>query len=580
MNIYSDIRNIVVDSLKEIAGSESLGFDAARISIERPRDPSHGEIATNAAILAAKSMKMKPRDLAESVAGKLLCNDLIDCAEIAGPGFINLRLKYEAWLAVVPAILVSGGDYGRSALGGGRRVCVEFVSANPTGPLHVGHARGAIFGDALSRLLEFIGYDVTREYYVNDGGAQIDSLARSTHLRYLEANGLAAEFGGESYKGEYLRELGRNLKNEYGDRFINAPESEWIDLFRDAAVSAMMELIRQDLASLGIEMDVYFSEKSLYGTGLIERSLESLRERGLIYEGVLEPPKGRAVEDWEPRKQTLFRSTAHGDDTDRPIRKSDGSWTYFAPDVAYHYDKVKRGFDELINIFGSDHSGYIKRMKAAVSALSDDGVAFDIKLIQMVKVMEDGRVATMSKRAGEFVQLREALEAVGSDVTRFVMLTRKNDAPLDFDFAAVREKSKDNPVFYVQYAHARICSVIRKAEREGIDVSDRALASANHSLLDHPLEVGFARRLEEWPRVVEAAAASHEPHRIAYYLQSLSSDLHGLWSQGNETASLRFIQRGEIATSTAKIALIRCAAVVISCGLGILGVNPIQEMRS
>ncbi|MCY4460048.1 MAG: arginine--tRNA ligase [Albidovulum sp.] len=580
MDIFADIRKIVVGGLTEIARPDALRFDPDRISIERPRDPSHGEIATNAAIMAAKSMNRKPRDLAERVAEALLLDDRIDRAETAGPGFINLTLKREAWMAVIPSILASGANYGRSDMGSGRRVCVEFVSANPTGPLHVGHARGAIFGDALSRLLEFAGYCVTREYYVNDGGAQVDTLARSAHLRYLEANGKAVEFDPNAYKGEYLAELGRTLADEHGDRFVDAPESDWIDLFREASIVAMMALIRRDLASLGIVMDEYFSEKSLYGSGRIEEAIETLRERNLVYEGVLEQPKGKIVEDWEPRRQTLFRSTANGDDVDRPIRKSDGSWTYFAPDIAYHYDKVRRGFDELINVFGSDHSGYTKRMRAAVSALSDGGMAFDIKLIQLVRVMEDGRVAKMSKRAGEFVELREALEAVGSDVARFVMLTRKNDAPLDFDFAAVKEKSKDNPVFYVQYAHARICSVLRKAEREGIDVSDQSLASADLSYLNHALEVEFVRRMAEWPRMVEAAANSHEPHRIAYYLQNLASDLHGLWAKGNETASLRFLQRGEIATSMAKLALIRCAAIAIANGLDILGVTPIQEMRS
>ncbi|MDE0306244.1 MAG: arginine--tRNA ligase [Albidovulum sp.] len=580
MDIFSEIRNIVIENLSEIASSDSLIIDPSRISVERPRDPTHGEIATNAAILAAKSANRKPRELAEFVAEKLLSDDRIAAADVAGPGFINLKLKEEAWLSVIPAILKSGAEFGRSTIGRNRRVCVEFVSANPTGPLHVGHARGAIFGDALSRLLEFVGFRVTREYYVNDGGAQVDSLARSVHLRYREANGFAVEFDANSYKGEYLGKLGRDLEAKYGEKFVDAPEHEWIGLFRGAAVGAMMELIRKDLESLGIEMDVYFSEKSLYGTGIIETTLNTLRERDLIYEGVLEQPKGKLIEDWEPRKQTLFRSTAHGDDVDRPICKSDGSWTYFAPDIAYHYDKIKRGFDELVNIFGSDHSGYTKRMKAAVAALSDGRVAFDIKLIQMVRVMEDGRAATMSKRAGEFVQLREAIEAVGCDVARFVMLTRKNDAPLDFDFAAVKEKSKDNPVFYVQYAHARICSVLRKAEQEGFDVSDTALASADLSTLRHPFESALVRRMAEWPRVVESAANSHEPHRIAYFLQNLASDLHGLWAQGNATASLRLLQRGEIATSTAKLALVRSAAIVFSCGLGILGVTPIQEMRS
>ncbi|WP_114287114.1 arginine--tRNA ligase [Candidatus Halocynthiibacter alkanivorans] len=572
MNLFSDIRSLVLDTLDALVADgvlpEGLSFD--NVAVEPPRDALHGDMATNAAMVLAKPAKMKPRDIAEALAAKLQTDGRIVSAEVAGPGFLNLRLDAALWGGLVGAILKDSG-YGRSLVGTGERINVEYVSANPTGPLHVGHTRGAVFGDALASLLDFAGYDVTREYYINDGGAQVDVLARSVYLRYLEANGQEVAFEDGTYPGDYLIPVGQALATAFGDKLVGKPESEWLDDIREYATDAMMHLIREDLASLGVEMDVFYSEKSLYGTGQIENALAALENKGLIYEGVLEPPKGKKPDDWEPRQQTLFKSTEHGDDVDRPVKKSDGAWTYFAPDIAYHYDKVERGFDTVIDIFGADHGGYVKRMKAAVSALSDGQVGCDIKLVQLVKLFKNGEPFKMSKRAGTFVMLRDLVEQVGPDVTRFHMLTRKNDAPLDFDFDKVLEQSKDNPVFYVQYAHARICSVLRKADEAGIALTDSA------SLTD-VAEITLAKKLAEWPRLVEIAAKGHEPHRIAFYLYDLASDFHSLWNKGNDKPELRFLQ-DDLAASAAKIALPRAVAVVISAGLGILGVTPADEMR-
>jgi arginyl-tRNA synthetase len=473
----------------------------------------------------------------------------------------------------VGAILQAGSDYGRSAIGQGARVNVEFVSANPTGPMHVGHARGAVVGDALARLLAFAGWEVTREYYINDGGAQVDVLARSAYERYREAHGLSPEIAEGLYPGDYLIPVGQALKDTYGTAFLDQPESQWLTTIRNFATHRMMAMIREDLALLGVTMDVYSSEKALYGTGRIEDAIETLRAMGLIYEGVLEPPKGKTPEDWEPRSQTLFRSTAFGDDVDRPVKKSDGSWTYFAPDIAYHHDKVSRGFSQLINIFGADHGGYVKRLKAVVAALSGNRVALDIKLIQLVKLYKGGQPFKMSKRAGTFVTLRDVVEQAGADVTRFIMLTRKNDVALDFDFDKVLEQSKDNPVFYVQYANARVNSVLRRAAEMGVT------EPGDPGLLSHPAEIALMKKLAEWPRLVEIAAKGNEPHRVAFYLYELAADLHGLWNRGNDEPSLRFVQEGDPATTAAKIALARATGVVICAGLAILGVTPVEEMR-
>ena len=581
MNLFSDIRTLVLDALSKLAASGVLpdGLDMTAVAVEPPRDPAHGDMATNAAMVLAKPAGKKPREIADALAELLREDPRITAADVAGPGFLNLRLADDNWQGVVRSALEAGADYGRSTLGQGLKVNVEFVSANPTGPMHVGHTRGAVFGDALSSLLDFAGYDVTREYYINDGGAQVDVLARSAYERYREANGLEPQIAEGLYPGDYLIPVGEKLKQKYGASLIDRPESEWLVEIRDFATAEMMAMIREDLAMLGVEMDVYASEKALYGTGRIEAAIARLQAEGLIYEGVLEPPKGKTPEDWEPREQTLFRSTLHGDDVDRPVKKSDGSWTYFAPDIAYHWDKIDRGFDQLIDIFGADHGGYVKRMTAAVKALSNGRVPLDVKLIQLVKLFKNGEPFKMSKRAGTFVTLRDVVEQAGADVTRFHMLTRKNDAALDFDFDKVLEQSKDNPVWYVQYASSRINSVTTRAADMGVDVSDAALAKADLTQLSHPAELELAKKVAEWPRIVEIAARANEPHRIAFFLYDLASDLHSLWNRGNDDLSLRFVQDGNPETTAAKIALARSVGVVISAGLGILGVTPATEMR-
>ena len=581
MNIFADIRALVIDSLTvmEAAGSLPAGLDTAAVTVEPPRDAGHGDMATNAAMVLAKPAGLAPRAIAEALAEVLARDPRVASAEVAGPGFLNLRLVPDLWRDVLRAVLAQGRDYGRSDMGQGKRVNVEFVSANPTGPMHVGHVRGAVFGDALASLLDFSGHAVTREYYINDGGAQVDVLARSAFERYREANGLSPEIAEGLYPGDYLIPVGEALKAKYGDTLLELGEQGWLADVREFATQAMMTMIRDDLASLGVTMDVYSSEKALYGTGKIEAAIETLRGMDLIYSGTLEAPKGKLPEDWEEREQTLFRSTAYGDDQDRPVQKSDGSWTYFAPDIAYHFDKVQRGFDLLIDVLGADHGGYVKRLKAVVAALSGEKVPLDVKLIQLVKLWKDGQPFKMSKRAGTFVTLADVVEQAGRDVTRFIMLTRKNDAALDFDFDKVLEQSKDNPVFYVQYAHARVCSVLRRATEAGIAVDDATLGAADLGLLTHDAELALARKIAEWPRLVEIAARSNEPHRVAFYLYELASDLHAHWNRGNDDASLRFVQEGDAVTSQAKLALARAAGVAIAAGLGLLGVTPAQEMR-
>ncbi len=581
MNLFAELRVAVVQSLANLAerGLLPSGLDTSGVSVEPPRDPAHGDMMTNAAMVLSKAAGLSPKAIAEALAEELAKDPRIAAVDVAGPGFINMRLTAAVWQDIVKVILTTGLDYGRSTLGNGAKVNIEFVSANPTGPMHVGHVRGAVVGDALARLLAFSGWKVTREYYINDGGAQVDVLARSAFERYREANGLEPEIREGLYPGDYLIPVGEALKAKYGDSLLDKGEQYWMKDVREFATEMMMVEIRGDLAQLGVQMDVFSSEKALYGTGKIEAALQALRDQGLIYEGVLEPPKGKTLDDWEPRQQTLFRSTAHGDDVDRPVMKSDGSWTYFAPDIAYHYDKVQRGFDQLIDIFGADHGGYVKRMKAAVSALSNGRVPLDIKLVQLVKLFKGGEPFKMSKRAGTFVTLRDVVEQAGADVTRFMMLTRKNDVSLDFDFDKVLEQSKDNPVFYVQYAHARVNSVLRKAAEAGMSFSDADLADADLSQLEHEAELKLARQLGEWPRLIEIAAKSNEPHRIAFYLYELASDFHSLWNRGNDDSSLRFIQEGNVATSAAKIAMARSTGVVIATGLGILGVKPVHEMR-
>ena len=580
MNLFADIRGLVISCLDAMVADGTLpdGLAMGAVTVEPPRDASHGDMATNAAMVLAKPAKMNPRMIADALATRLLADDRVAEAEVAGPGFLNLRLAPVLWQGVVKVALTDP-TFGQSTLGANKKMLVEYVSANPTGPLHVGHTRGAVFGDALASLLAYAGYDVTREYYINDGGAQVDVLARSVYLRYQEAHGQEVAFEDGTYPGDYLIPVGEALKAKVGSEYLEKSEDVWLGDVREFSTDAMMDLIRADLALLGIKMDSFFSEKELYNTGLIEQAIAELDAKGLIYRGTLEPPKGKMPDDWEPREQTLFKSTAHGDDVDRPVQKSDGAWTYFAPDIAYHYGKVQRGFDQLIDVFGADHGGYVKRMKAAVSALSDGKVPLDIKLTQLVKLMKNGEEFKMSKRAGTFVMLSDVVALVGPDVTRFHMLTRKNDAPLDFDFDKVLEQSKDNPVFYVQYANARVNSVLGKARAAGIAVDDATLADVDFTKLSHDAELAVAKKLAEWPRLVEIAARGHEPHKIAFYLYDLASEFHGLWNRGNDDMSLRFLQDGDNDTTQTKIAMIRAVSVVIASGLGILGVTPAEEMR-
>jgi arginyl-tRNA synthetase len=575
MTLFAEIRETVLAAIGGLVADGTLpeGLETRAVTVEPPRDPSHGDMATNAAMVLAKPAGKKPRDVAEALAARLADDARLESVDVAGPGFLNLRLSGDVWRGVIGQVLAQGAAFGRSDMGESKRVNVEYVSANPTGPLHVGHTRGAVFGDALASLLDVAGYEVTREYYINDGGAQVDVLARSVYLRYLEAHGQEVAFEDGTYPGDYLIEVGEALAEKVGTDYVDQPESVWLADVREFATEKMMDLIRKDLAMLGVEMDVFYSEKSLYGTGRIEAAIDDLRGKGLIYEGYLEPPKGKKPDDWEPREQTLFKSTEHGDDVDRPVMKSDGSWTYFAPDIAYHFDKVSRGFDELIDVFGADHGGYVKRMKAAVSALSDGAVPLDVKLTQLVKLRRGDEELKMSKRAGTFVTLADVVELVGSDVTRFHMLTRKNDAPLDFDVDRVREQSKDNPVWYVQYAHARIQSVLRKAEEAGI-----AVDPANLGAVADPAELALAAKIAEYPRLIEIAAKGHEPHRVAFYLYDLASEFHGLWNKGNADTHLRFFQEDDPSATSGKLCLISAVAIVISNGLGILGVTPVDQM--
>lgn len=587
MNIFRHFEDIVVQALEALQedGVLASDLDFSRISVEPPRDAAHGDIATNAAMVLAKAAGQKPRDLAGALVAKLEASGHFAVVDIAGPGFINLSLRAEFWLARVADVLRCRTAYGDSTIGQSVKVNVEYVSANPTGPMHVGHTRGAVFGDALANLLEKAGHEVCREYYINDAGGQIDVLARSAYLRYLEALGDdIGEIPEGLYPGDYLKPVGHSLAGEHGAALKNMDEQGWMPIVKDAAIEAMMEMIRGDLAALGITHEQFFSERSLHASGEIEKTLEMLKGKGLIYIGVLDPPKGKTPDDWEPRPQTLFKSTEFGDDVDRAVKKSDGSWTYFAPDIAYHLDKYKRGYTELIDVWGADHGGYIKRMRAAVDAVTEKQANLDVKICQLVRLMRDGEPLKMSKRAGTFVTLREVVEEVGKDAVRFMLLYRKNDAPLDFDFAKVTEQSKDNPVFYVQYAHARIHSVLRNAAdaQSGVsdlDLSDASLAAADLSGLKDEAELQLVKQMAQFPRLVESAAEAHEPHRVAFYLYELASTFHALWNKGKDDPSLRFIIPEERDATLARLALIRAAGYVIASGLEVLGVEPIKEMR-
>lgn len=583
MNVFRDLRDIVEDVLNTLKKEGTIPADAdtGRVTVEPPRDASHGDMATNAAMILAKPAGMKPRDLAEQIVAKLVETDLVETAEIAGPGFINLRLKLAVWAAVTLEILKKGVSFGDSDVGHGHNVNVEYVSANPTGPLHIGHARGAVVGDVLAALLAKAGHAVTKEYYVNDAGSQVDVLARSAYLRYREAHGETIEIPEGLYPGDYLKAVGEKLKAAHGDTLLNQEEVEWLPLVRTFAIDAMLGLIKADLEQLGIRHDVFSSERALVEAGRVDEAFADLEARDLIYIGVLEPPKGKKPDDWEARPQTLFKATEFGDDVDRPLKKSDGSWTYFAPDIAYHYDKFKRGSEILIDVLGADHGGYVKRMKAATTAISGGKAELDAKICQMVKLMDNGQPIKMSKRAGTFVTLRDLVDEVGKDVVRFFLLTRKNDAPIDFDLTAVREQSKDNPVFYVQYAHARSYSVLRMAKDAfpDTDFSDDALISADLSKLDGEHELALIKQLAGWPRMVESAAEAHEPHRIAFYMQDLAAAFHGLWAKGKEDTSLRFVVADDLELTRARMALITAMRNVIASGLAIFGVEPVKEMH-
>ena len=589
MNIFADFTTRIAAILQRMsdAGRLPANLDLARFVVEPPRDASHGDLSANAAMVYGKEAKAQfanPRQLATEIAYALAEMPDVAQAEVAGPGFINITLKPVVFIDVLRAVMTQGSDFGRAS-GKREKINVEYVSANPTGPMHVGHGRGAVFGDALANLLDFAGADVTREYYINDAGAQVDVLARSAHLRYREALGETISIPDGLYPGDYLKSTGTALAAEFGASLRDKPESDWLPLVRDRAIAAMMAMIRDDLAAVNITHEVFFSERSLLqaegNSNAVTRAIAGLNQRGLIYQGRLPPPKGSALEDWEDREQTLFASTKFGDDVDRPLMKSDGSYTYFASDIAYHASKVQRGFASMIDVWGADHGGYCKRMQAAVKALSDGKAVLDIKLIQLVKLMRDGVAVAMSKRSGEFVTLREVVDEVGVDAVRFMMLFRKNDATLDFDLVKVKEQSRENPVFYVQYAHARCKSVFRQAVAAfpEMDMSEKFLITSDLSLLNDSGEQGLIRTISAWPRLIEQASAAHEPHRIAFFLHDLAGQFHAHWNAGKESPQLRFINQERRDLSSARLALVFSLTCILVSGLAILGVSAPDEMR-
>jgi arginyl-tRNA synthetase len=590
-HLFADVLTRVHAICAALAGEGGwpAGTDFSRVVVEPPRDADHGDMATNAAMVLAREAKAKPRDLAEAIAARLRADPLIEKVDVAGPGFINLSLKTSAWTDALRTVLREGQAFGRAAPPSSAKVNVEYVSANPTGPMHVGHCRGAVFGDALASLLDFAGYDVAREYYINDAGAQVDVLARSAFLRYREA--LGEDIGAIPdglYPGDYLKPVGQALAAEHGDKLRGMSEAQWLPIVRAKAIAMMMDEIKGDLAALNIKHDVFFSERSLIesGNNRVAETIDFLRAKGDVYEGRLPPPKGAPVEDWEDREQTLFRATAYGDDVDRPLLKSDGSYTYFASDIAYHKNKFDRGFRDFVDVWGADHGGYIKRLQAAVKAVTADKAALDVKIVQLVKLLRNGEPVRMSKRAGDFVTLREVVDEVGNDAVRFMMLYRKNDAVLDFDLAKVIEQSRDNPVFYVQYGHARGHSIFRNAREDVLaDLPEEAsarlayLAGAPVERLTDPAELGLLKRLALYPRMIEGAAAAHEPHRIAFYLYDLASEFHALWTKGRDLPYLRFISDKDAEMTKARLAMVQGVVSVLASGLGILGVHAPNEMR-
>ncbi len=580
MNIFNQFHAVIADSVQQLAlQNKTLAvLDLSRIAVEPPRDATHGDIATNVAMVLAKNAGLSPKQLAEQIQPLLAAHADVENVSIAGPGFINLKLKKHVWPRVLESVLEQGVAFGGSTTGAGAKVNVEYVSANPTGPLHVGHCRGAVFGDALASLLSFVGHPVTREYYINDAGAQVDILAKSAFLRYREALGeTIGDIPPGLYPGDYLKPVGQQLAAEHRASLLDMTEAEWLPIVRERAISAMMDLIREDLATLNIRQEVFTSEKSLHASGAVGEVLDRLTRDGKVYLGRLPPPKGEVPEDWEDREQTLFRTTDFGDDIDRPLKKSDGSFTYFASDVAYAQQKIDRDYAELVYVLGADHGGYVKRLQAVTAALrGNKKVETVVRLCQLVKLYRNGEPVRMSKRSGDFVTLRDVVDEVGADVVRFMMLYRKNEASLDFDFAKVTEQSKDNPVFYVQYAHARINSVLRKAEEQGI--TSTSSVPLDFELLSDDAELAITRRMAEFPRMLEAAAKAHEPHRIAFYLYDLASDFHSLWNKGKELPHLRFIIEDNIKLTLSRLAFLRAIRYCLGNGLGILGVTPAVEM--
>lgn len=579
MNIFNrfEAEFETITAQMRVDGELPSALDTGRVVFELPRDASHGDLACNAAMVLAKPAGMKPRDLATIFARHLQEIDGVTDIEIAGPGFINIRVAPQLWADELTAIIAAGDSYGRNDIGKGRSVNVEYVSANPTGPLHAAHARGAVLGDVMAELLAFSGWNVTREYYTNDAGSQVDVLARSAYLRYCEALGDdIGDIPPGLYPGTYLADVGVALAEEVGPLYRGKDESEWLAPVRDFAIHSIMAGIAGDLKALGIKMDRFSSERALVETGAVQAAVDRLLAQNDVYRGILEPPKGKEPEDWEPREQLLFRASEFGDDTDRPLQKSDGTWTYFASDVAYHMDKLDRTKGPLINIFGADHSGYVKRMKAAVAALSGQKDMLDIRLCQLVNLMENGKPVKMSKRAGTFVTVRDVIDAVGADVIRFIMLTRRSDQTLDFDYAKVTEQSRDNPVFYVQYAHARACSVLRQPGINGEDVTGAGDAALDR--LTSPAEMAVIKALASWPRLVVSAAQSHEPHRVAFYLMDLAASFHALWTAGREAPELRFIRDDDAGLTAARLCLVKATALVIRSGLGVLSIQAREEM--
>ena len=583
MNIFSKIKDEIDNILHNLKLCGQLPQDITfeNVTAEPPRDLSHGDISTNAAMVLSKKALMTPILLANILVKEIDKLDMVEHVSIAGPGFINIKLNQFMWAEVIASIIKAGESYGNSNLGNMEKVNIEYVSANPTGPMHIGHARGAVYGDSLALLLTKTGYDVTKEYYINDAGSQIDTLAKSAFLRYKEALGHhIGQIPEGFYPGEYLIDVGQQLANEFGESLLNEDESIWLPVIKNRSVDLMMRVIKNDLSALGVQHDIFISEKAIQESGKIEASFDTLDKQGLLYRGVLEAPKGKKPEDWEPREQVLFKSTDFGDDIDRPLKKSDGSYTYFASDIAYHLDKFERGYNKMVLILGADHGGYIKRLKAAVSAISQRCATVDIKISQLVNFVEDGKPIKMSKRSGTFTTVREVIEEVGKDVIRFIMLTRKNDAVLDFDLKSVKEQSRDNPIFYVQYACARANSVIRNAQSEVSGIMNLVDLISNKALLrlNSEEELKLIKNMASWPRVVEAASVANEPHRIAFYLQELASDFHSLWNKGKDDAILRFIIKDDLELTAARIVLLKSMLNVFSSGLSVFNIKPVREM--